>query len=251
MMNMTMPANLTNPCMNGRFDLVNQKTILVLPAGVTYSCLLNDHRVFSADGEAQIDDVIGIVTASTPTRSAFTFYHSVFWQTARPIMQDDQLNLWVTYLGWDDKMNMMGSGNLNVGAHLLFHSGKKTPTFFKWENNVMVNQTLMMPEKGIPMNSTTNYTASSLNINTVYYAPETNSTWAGVYLGTVAPFSLLGHPNLKYGQTANYTVSYSYFGADGNNTTGTSDQQSALLVDMGAVALTLGSAAIATALLAF
>ena len=148
-------------------------------------------------------------------------------------------------------MNMMGSGNLNVGAHLLFHSGNKTPTFNRWENNGMVNQTRMMPERGIPMNSTTNYTASSLNINTVYYAPETNSTWAGVYLGTVAPFSLLGHPNLKYGQTANYTVSYSYFSADGNITTGTSDEQSALLIDMGAVALTLGSAAIATALLAF
>ena len=251
MMNMTMPANLTNPCMNGRFDLVNQKTILVSPLGVTYSCLLNDHRVFSADGETQIDDVIGIVTASTTRASAFTFYHSVFWQTARPIMQDDQLNLWVTYRGWDDKMNMMGSGNLNVGAHLLFHSGNKTPTFFRWENNVMVNQKSMMPERGIPMNSTTNYTSSSLNINTVYYAPETNSTWAGVYLGTVAPFSLLGHPNLKYGQTANYTVSYSYFSADGNTTTGTSDQQSSLLIDMGAVALTFGSAAIATALLAF
>ena len=161
------------------------------------------------------------------------------------------MNLWITYRGWDDKMNMMGSGNLNVGAHLLFHSGNKTPTFNRWENNGMVNQTRMMPERGIPMNSTTNYTASSLNINTVYYAPETNSTWAGVYLGTVAPFSLLGHPNLKYGQTANYTVSYSYFSADGNTTTGTSDQQSSLLVDMGAVALTFGSAAIATVLLAF
>ena len=109
----------------------------------------------------------------------------------------------------------------------------------------------MMPEKGIPMSANSYYTASSLNINTVLYAPATNSTWAGVYLGTVAPFSLLGHPNLKYGQTVNYTVSYSYFSADGTKTTGTSDQQTALLIDMAADTLTLGSVAIATSLLAF
>jgi len=130
-------------------------------------------------------------------------------------MQDDQLNLWVTYQGWDDPMNKMSSGNLNVGAHLLFHSGNKVPTFTKWENNVMVDKWNIMPESGIPMNSTTNYTVSSLYINTVYYAPATNSTWAGVYLGTVAPFSLVGHPNLKYGQTANYTVGYTFFSGDG------------------------------------
>ncbi len=110
------------------------------------------------------------------------------------------MNLWITYKGWDDKTNMRGSGNLNVGAHLLFHSGNKTPTFFRWENNVMVNATLDMPESGIPMTMNSTYMPSSLNINTVYYAPETNSSWAGVYLGTVAPFSpLVGHPNLKYG----------------------------------------------------
>ena len=69
-------------------------------------------------------------------------------------------------------------------------------------------------------------------------------------MGIIAPFSLKGHPNLKYGQTANYTVTYSYL-SGGNLTTGTSYPQTALLIDMGATALTLGSAAIATALLAF
>jgi len=58
MTNATMPANLTNPCMNGKFDLVNQKTILVSPPGVTYSCLLKDHRVYNTDDYNGIYDGI-------------------------------------------------------------------------------------------------------------------------------------------------------------------------------------------------
>ena len=169
-----------------------------------------------------------------------------------PIMQDDQLNLWVTYKGWDAMNNTQGSGNLNKGAHLLFHSGNKTPTFFKWENNVMVNYTNPMPEPGIPASWNTTYVPSSLNTNTVFYAPATNYTWSAVYLGNVAPFSLMGHPNLKYGSMADYTVSYTYYSAaDDTTTTGTSNSQMTKLIDMGAAALTLGSAAIAATLLAF
>jgi hypothetical protein len=167
-------------------------------------------------------------------------------------MQDDMLNLWVTYKGWDAKNNTQGTGNLNKGAHLLFHSGAKTPTMLKWENNVMVNVTNPMPEPGVNATMNTTYVASSLNTNTVLYAPATNWTWAAVYLGNVAPFSLMGHPNLKYGDMVDYTVSFSYYSAaDGTVTTGTSNPQMTKLVDMGAAVLTLSSAAIATALLAF
>ena len=99
---MPMPTMLTNPCNSTRqFDFMSQNTILVSPPGVTYTCLLNQHELFNAPGDTQMDDVIGIVTASTFRASAFTFFHSLLWQTSKPIMQDDMLNLWVTYKGWD------------------------------------------------------------------------------------------------------------------------------------------------------
>ena len=76
-------------------------------------------------------------------------------------------------------------------------------------------------------------------------------TWAAYQMGIIAPFSLVNHPNLKYGSDATYTVTYSYFAMDGTATTGTSKPTTSKLVDMGSLALTLGSAVIATALLAF
>jgi hypothetical protein len=72
------------------------------------------------DGIVQIDDVIGLVTASTPKAAAFTFYHSVFWRTSMQINAHDKLNLWVTYKGWDQPNPNAGFGDLNVGAHVQF-----------------------------------------------------------------------------------------------------------------------------------
>ena len=70
----------------------------------------------------------------------------------------------------------------------------------------------------------------------------------------VAPFSsLTSHPQLKFKQMADYTVTYTYH--DANNdvvTTQTSNLQSTLLVDSSALTLAFGSvAALAASLLAF
>jgi hypothetical protein len=117
----------------------------------------------------------------------------------------------------------------------------------------MVNVSNPMPQPGVAASWNTTYVASSINTNTIMYMPATNSSWAAVYFGNVGPFSLrMGHPMLKYGDMADYTVSFSYYSAaEGTVTTGTSNPQTTKLVDMGAAVLTLGSAAIATALLAF
>jgi hypothetical protein len=96
--------------------------------GVTYTCLLQQHALYNDPGFTQMDDIIGVVTATNTKASALTFYHQVLWQTSKPIMPDDQLNIWVTYKGWDATNNTQGTGDLNKGAHLLFHTGVKTPT---------------------------------------------------------------------------------------------------------------------------
>ena len=94
------------------------------------------------------------------------------------------------------------------------------------------------------------YTHSSLYISQQLYIPATTTNWAAYQMGVVAPFSLRGYPNLKYGQDAYYSISFSYFSADGSITTATGERVTTQL-DMGALALSFGSAAIAAVLLAF
>ena len=125
------------------------------------------------------------------------------------------------------------------------------PTFKRMETNAMIDPTSMMQAPGIPPNDMTPYAPSSLYITQELYVPATDMTWAAYQMGIIAPFSLVNHPNLKYGSDATYTVTYSYFAMDGTVTTGTSEPTTSKLVDMGSLALTLGSAVIATALLAF
>ena len=107
--------------MMGKFNLQDQQTIYVMPQGVSYTCNLEQHTLFSAPEEVQMDDVIGIVTSSTVKASAFTFYHTINWSTAMPINAGDHLSLWVTYKGWDDPNNKMGTGDLSVGTLVTFY----------------------------------------------------------------------------------------------------------------------------------
>ena len=74
------------------------------------------------------------------------------------------------------------------------------------ETNAPFNTISMTQAPGIPPNDMTPYVPSSLNITQALYKPKTDVSWAAYQMGIIAPFSLVNHPNLKYGSDVTYTV---------------------------------------------
>lgn len=107
----SMATNLVNPCIMGKFSI---DTALTYPStnnpAIAYKCTLASHQLLTKNDElgnpkAQMDDLIGHITSSTPKASAFHFFHNVNWSANVALNYGDQLAMWVSYFGWDETMS--------------------------------------------------------------------------------------------------------------------------------------------------
>lgn len=61
-------------------------------------------------------------------------------------------------------------------------------------------------------NNQTIPTSKSFLINSEAYVRATNTSWASYQMGIIAPFSLVGIPAIKYGDTVSYKAGFAFFG---------------------------------------
>ena len=75
---------MTNPCDSntGRFN--PNLSITNLPSGIMFACNLNQNNQ-RTDAFTEIDDVVGVLTATNGASSASYFYHQVMVQTSLPL----------------------------------------------------------------------------------------------------------------------------------------------------------------------